>query len=120
MFEISGKQYNFQKGNLLNIRELIIDFDQEKDIVMKAIDFHGGQLEMKLPSDGSYVKDTTRTSKNDTVFIKGYWQDDKTFVIAYEASDRQLIYVTFDNDKVILKSVNRGQVLFDNMIGLHE
>jgi hypothetical protein len=119
-FEISGKEYYFQKDNSLNLQELRIDFDKEKDTVIKAIDFNEGQVEIKLPSNGSYIKDISRKNKNDTVFIKGYWQGDKTFVIAYEASDRQSLYATFENNKVTLKSVNRGQILFDNLIGIHE
>lgn len=118
--EISGKKYFFSKDNPLNLRELKIDFNKQNYTIIEANDFNGGQIEIKLPSDGSYIKDISRKSKNDTVFTRGFWQDDKTFVILLEASDRQLLFATFENNRLILKSVNRGQILFDNLVGIQE
>lgn len=115
--KISGKTYYFPMDNPLNVKELIFDFSQEKGVYFRGIAFDGSQLEMYLPSDGSFVKDASRKNKNDTVFQKGYWQDDKTYVLVLEKSQKEIIYFHFENDLVNIRGINHGNVTFDNIIG---
>jgi hypothetical protein len=115
--KVSGKRYFFAQDNLLNLNELQIDFNQEKEIIVSASTFDGGQVEMRLPKNGSYIKDLSRKSRNDTLFVKGYWQDDKTFIIVYEKSAKEIMYCTFENNIVSIRSDYQGKVVFDKLVG---
>jgi hypothetical protein len=52
--------------------------------------------------------DDSRRYYQDTIFLKGYWQDDRTFVVVCEKGERLVLTLTFEGDKVTFQLTDRG------------
>jgi hypothetical protein len=115
--KVSGIPFAFSKeSNPLNVRELTLDFGK-KQVLIRGTGFDGHKLEVTLPSDGSYKRDASRATANDTIFQKGYWKDDATFVVRTEKSQFEELFFIFDEKSVTLRYAIRGAVLFDGLRG---
>ncbi len=98
---ISGKTYTLE-NNSLNLRGFALTF-QDKDALFRMI---VGDKRVDVPVGLDNVFRVTRIEARGEVAMRGFWQNDKTFVVQQQflnEADRLEYALTFDKDTVDLR-----------------
>jgi CubicO group peptidase (beta-lactamase class C family) len=115
---VSGRTFVFGRdANPLNVQTLTVDFLDRNQVTIDGRDFQGHELITVLPADGSFRRDATRANSNDTIFQRGFWKDNATYVVRTEKSQFEELAMTFRGSVVSLRYAVQGTVLFDGLQG---
>ncbi|MCI0476960.1 MAG: hypothetical protein L0Y55_11995, partial [Anaerolineales bacterium] len=98
---ISGKTYTLE-NNSLNLRGFALTF-QDKDALFRMI---VGDKRLDVPVGLDNVFRVTRIEARGEVAMRGFWQNDKTFIVQQQflnEADRLEYAFTFDKDVVDLR-----------------